>query len=308
MKLKRTTLFGALLAAGIATGAFAQSTAPGGTGTAKPSATPPAAATPAPPSAGSTGIDKGAGTGAATTSSAGTTKGATPSTTLSRSERRFIEKATQGGMEEIEMSKLAMDKAQNAEVKAFAKRLVDDHTAANAELMKIAGAKGVSPPATVDGGHKRKLERMTKKSGVDFDREYMDDMVDDHQKDVRDFRSMAKSAKDSDLKAFAAKTLPTLEQHLQMAKSTESAVKKSGRDRKSTTATTTGSTMTSGATTGGGPTGTAKSTATPGKDTAATTGTAGPGTGMPTSTTQSTGTAPQPPGSASDKKMTAPVK
>ena len=309
MNVNRTALFAALLAAGIATNAFAQSTAPsGGTAPGKSSAPAPApaATAPAPPSAGSTGMDKGAGTGAAasgaTTSSAKVASGSS----LPRSERRFIEKAAQGGNQEVEMSKLAMDKAQNAQVKAFAKRLVDDHTAANAALMKIATAKGVSPPATVDGGHQRKMDRMAKKSGADFDREYMDDMVDHHQKDVRDFRSMAKSAKDPDLKAFAAKTLPTLEEHLQMAKTTEAAVKKSSR--KPTTAGSGGSTMTSGATTGAGPSGTAKSTATPGKDTAATTGTAGPGTGMPTSSTQSTGTAPQPPGSASDKKLTAPTK
>ena len=141
------------------------------------------------------------------------------------------------------MSKLAMDKAQNAQVKEFAKRLVDDHTKANAELTKLASAKGVTPPAAVDAGHKRKLERMAKKSGTDFDREYMDDMVDDHQKDVREFRSMAKSAKDPDLKAFAAGTLPALEQHLQLAKTTESAVKKAGRK----TTTTAGNTATKSA-------------------------------------------------------------
>ena len=115
------------------------------------------------------------------------------------------------------------------------KRLVNDHSKANAELTKLASAKGVTPPAAVDSGHKRKMERMAKKSGKDFDREYMDDMVDDHQKDVREFRSMSKSAKDADLKAFAASTLPTLEQHLQMAKTTESAVKNAGRERKTTT-------------------------------------------------------------------------
>lgn len=306
MNVNRTTLFAALLAAGIATNAFAQSTAPsvGTTGTGKSSA--PAATAPAPPSAGSTGMDKGAGTGAATTGGTTSRAKVVSGSSLPRSERRFVEKATQGGTEELEMSKLAMDKAQGAQVKAFAKRLVDDHTAANAALMKIATASGVSPPATLDGGHQRKMERMAKKSGTDFDREYMDDMVDHHQKDVRDFRSIAKSAKDPDLKSFAAKTLPTLEEHLQMAKTTEAAMKKPGR--KSSTASSGGSTVTAGTATGAGPTGTAKSTATPGKDTAATTGTAGPGTGMPTSSTQSTGSAPQPPGSASDKKMTSPTK
>ena len=224
MNINRTTLFAALLAAGIATGAIAQQgqgtgssgKASATTGSPGPAGAP--ATTPAPPSAGSTGMDKGAGTGAASSTS--------KASSLPRSERRFIEKALQGGMEEVETSKLAMDKAQNAKVKEFAKRLVEDHTKANAELTKLASAKGVTPPAAVDASHKRKLESMAKKAGADFDREYMNDMLDHHQKDVREFRSIAKSAKDPDLQAFASSTLPTLEQHLQMAKTTESAVKK----------------------------------------------------------------------------------
>ena len=218
MNLNRTMIFAALLAAGIATAA-AQTTSPGTT-PAKPapaaSSPAPAPATPAPPSAGSTGMDKGAGTGTATT------KG---SSSLARADRRFAEKAMQGGMAEVEAGKMAMDKAQDPQVKAFAKRMVDDHSKANAELTKIASAKGITPPAAVDSGHKRKMDRMASKSGADFDRAYMDDMVDDHQATVRDFRSAAKSAKDPEIKAFASSTLPALEQHLKEAKTIESAVK-----------------------------------------------------------------------------------
>ena len=223
MNSKRTTIFAALLMAGFATTAIGQTTAPGST-TTKPapsaaSGASPAPATPAPPSAGSTGMDKGAGTG---TSSSTAKSG---SSSLARADRRFAEKAMQGGMAEVEAGKMAMDKAQDAQVKAFAKRMVDDHSKANAELAKIASTKGITPPAAVDGGHKRKMDRMSSKSGADFDRAYMDDMVDDHQATVRDFRSAAKSAKDPEIKAFAASTLPTLEQHLQEAKTIDSAVK-----------------------------------------------------------------------------------
>lgn len=297
MNQKRTAIFAALLAGSVATGAMAQSASPGAQPT-KPAATttPPAStAKPATPGSGSTGMDKGAGTGAAAAPGSMAKSGA--ASALPRSERRFVENALQDGMEEVELSKLAMDKAQSAQVKELAKRIVDDHTKVNAELSKIASSKGVTPPAAVDASHRRKMERMAKKTGADFDRDYLDDMIDDHQKDVREFRSMSKSAKDADIKAFATSTLPALEQHLQMAKSTEAAMKKGGRDRTMTSATP-GSKATG--TTGGGPTGTAKSTATPGKDTAATTGTAGPGTGMPTSSATATGSSPQPPGSASD--------
>lgn len=142
------------------------------------------------------------------------------------------------------------------------------------------------------------MERMAKKSGADFDRDYIDEMVDDHQQEVRDFRSMAKSAKDPDLKAFAAGTLPTLEQHLQAAKTTESAVKSADRDRKTTTTAGGGSTMSPGTSSG-----TPRSTTMPGKDAAATTATAAPG-----SSTPSTASAPPPSGSASDAKTTSPPK
>ena len=219
MNLNRTTICAALFAAGIATAA-AQTTSPGTTPSKPPpaatSGAAPAPTTPAPPSAGSTGMDKGAGTGSTTT------KG---SSSLARADRRFAEKAMQGGMAEVEAAKMAVDKAQDAQVKAFAKRMVDDHSKANAELTKIASAKGITPPAAVDSGHKRKMERMASKSGADFDRAYMDEMVDGHQATVRDFRSAAKSAKDPELKAFASSTLPTLEQHLKEAKTVEAAVK-----------------------------------------------------------------------------------
>ena len=238
MTPNRTTLFAALLVAGLATGATAQSPAPATTQS-KPapsaaSGASPAPATPAPPSAGSTGMDKGAGSGTVTKA---TTKSG--STALARADRRFAEKAMQGGMAEVEAGKMAMDKAQDAQVKAFAKKMVDDHSKANAELTKLASAKGITPPAAVDGGHKRKMDRMSSKSGADFDRAYMDDMVDDHQATVRDFRNAAKSAKDPEIKAFAASTLPALEQHLQEAKTLESAVK----GRKTTAASKSSSSM-----------------------------------------------------------------
>ena len=236
MKLNRTTIFAALLVAGLATGASAQSTAPATTTKPAPAAASgasPSPATPAPPSAGSTGMDKGAGTAASSSTMKSGSKA------LDRGDRRFAEKAMQGGMAEVEAGKMAMDKAQDAQVKAFAKRMVDDHSKANAELTKIASAKGITPPAAVDGGHKRKMDRMSSKTGADFDRAYMDDMVDDHQATVRDFRSAAKSSKDPDIKAFAASTLPTLEQHLQEAKTIEAAVK----GRKSTTTSKSSSSM-----------------------------------------------------------------
>jgi putative membrane protein len=212
------TIFAALLATGLATGAIAQTGAPAAQSP-KPGPT-----TPAPPAAGSVGMDKGAGTGAAASPSKESAK-----SSLSRSERRFVEKAMQGGLEEVEKSKLAVDKAQNARVKELAKRLVDDHSKANAELAKLASAKGVTPPAAIDAGHQRRMERMAKKTGAEFDREYMGDMINDHQKAVRDHQSMARSAKDADVRKYAATIVPTLEQHLQMVKAADAALKSASK-------------------------------------------------------------------------------
>ena len=70
---------------------------------------------------------------------------------------------------------------------------------------------------------RREINKLSKLSGADFDREYMKSMVSDHQKDVSEFKSESKSSRDNDVKSFAAKTLPTLQQHLDLAQSTKAA-------------------------------------------------------------------------------------
>jgi putative membrane protein len=112
-------------------------------------------------------------------------------------------------------------------VKQFGSRMVEDHSKANDELKQIASSKGITLPTDLDAKHKSKMDKMQKLSGAQFDRAYMDDMVADHKEDVADFKKQASSGKDSDLKAFASKTLPTLEDHLKMAQSTDAAVKAS---------------------------------------------------------------------------------
>ena len=144
---------------------------------------------------------------------------------LSSSEKKFIEKASEGGVAEVEMGKLASQKAQSAEVKQFGDRMVKDHTAANDKLMKLASDKGVVASKDMDASSKREYDKLSKLSGAEFDREYMKNMVSDHEKDVKEFQSEAKSAKDSDVKNFAESTLPTLEEHLKLAKSAQSSIK-----------------------------------------------------------------------------------
>jgi putative membrane protein len=147
---------------------------------------------------------------------------------LAGADKTFVEKAAIGGMAEVQLGNLAQQKAASEDVKKFAARMVQDHSKANDELKQIAGTKGVQLPSGLDKKHQSDMDRLQKMSGADFDKAYMSHMVDDHKHDVADFKKEASSGSDSDIKGFAAKTLPTLEEHLQLAQTTNDAVKKSG--------------------------------------------------------------------------------
>ena len=161
----------------------------------------------------------------ATTAAAAPVTKAAAAPALAAGDKSFVQKAAVGGIAEVEMGKMAQQKASNDQVKQFGSRMVDDHSRANDELKRIASGKGITLPTDLDAKHKAKMDKMHKLSGAQFDRAYMDDMVADHRQDVAEFKKQASSGKDSDLKAFAAKTLPTLEDHLKMAQSSDAAVK-----------------------------------------------------------------------------------
>ena len=135
-------------------------------------------------------------------------------------DNSFITKALEGGMVEIEMGQLALTHASDSKVKQFGQRMVDDHTKANDELKRIAGPKGVTVPSAVSAKDKAAIDRLSKLNGKAFDRAYMRDMVRDHREDVSEFKHEATSGADPDVKAFASKTTPTLEDHLKSAEAT----------------------------------------------------------------------------------------
>jgi putative membrane protein len=137
----------------------------------------------------------------------------------------FMMKAAQGGMAEVNMGNMASSKATNADVKKFGDRMVTDHSKANDELKQLASTKGVTLPTDVNDEQKKAMDMMSSKNGKDFDKAYIDDMVKDHETDVAEFEKASKNAKDADLKAWATKTLPTLQEHLKMAKDTQKKVK-----------------------------------------------------------------------------------
>ncbi len=132
----------------------------------------------------------------------------------------FVLDAARGGLAEVELGRLAADHAQNDEVKKFAQRMVDDHTKANDELKSIATSKSIKLPEELDAKDRALKQRLEKLNGAAFDRAYMNAMYTDHQKDVNEFKKESNAGRDPQVKSFAASTLPTLEEHLQQAKTT----------------------------------------------------------------------------------------
>ena len=129
-------------------------------------------------------------------------------------DAKFAVDAANGGMTEVELSKLATTKAVNADVKEFANMMVMDHGKANEELKGIAATKNITLPDSVNADSKNAIEDLSKKSGADFDKAYVDKMVSDHKSTVDMFESASKNLKDPELKAFADKTLPVIKGHL----------------------------------------------------------------------------------------------
>jgi putative membrane protein len=145
--------------------------------------------------------------------------GSTSKSGVSLADEKFVEKAAQGGMAEVELGQLATQKASSDDVKKFGQRMVDDHSKANEELKQVAGSKGIDLPMSLNAKDQATKDRLSKLSGDAFDRAYLQDMVKDHIKDVAEFQHESKSGKDSDIKNFASQTLPTLQEHLNQAKS-----------------------------------------------------------------------------------------
>jgi len=136
---------------------------------------------------------------------------------MSAADKTFATEAAHGGLAEVQMGQLALQKASSPQVKEFAQRMVTDHTQANQELMQLAKSENLNLPTQLDTKHKADMDRLSTMSGSAFDTAYMQNMVQDHQKTVADFQKQSQSGSDPSLKSFAQKYLPALQQHLQMA-------------------------------------------------------------------------------------------
>ena len=138
--------------------------------------------------------------------------------TLAKADRKFIQKAAEGGMFEVEIAQLAASKATDPAVKSFASMLVDEHSKANNELVQLANARKVELPAAPPRGKRKDIEKLGKKTGADFDSAFVREVgIKDHEKDIKMFEKGSEKAKDAQLKAWIDKTLPHLRQHLAQA-------------------------------------------------------------------------------------------
>lgn len=129
-------------------------------------------------------------------------------------DNKFAMEAASGGLTEVALGKLASDKGVSAKVKEFGAMMVTDHSKANDQLMAIAKSKNITLPSVPNADDQKTINELSKKSGADFDKAYVDDMVSDHKKDISKFEDASKNVKDPDLKSFATNTLPVLHKHL----------------------------------------------------------------------------------------------
>jgi len=132
-------------------------------------------------------------------------------------DEQFVSKASAAGLAEVSLGRLAAERASSAEVKKFGQRMVEDHTKANKELLTLADKKRFKVAERMDKTHQEAMDMMARLEGAEFDRQFMSQMVKDHEEAVSLFTAESKNGRDEDLKALATKTLPTLKEHLKMA-------------------------------------------------------------------------------------------
>lgn len=146
-------------------------------------------------------------------------------------DENFIRSAGEANIAEVKMGELAEEKAQAPEVKNLAKRLVEDHTKAQEELKQIAQKEGINLPTDWNRRDALTHERLSKLSGPQFDKEYTQEMVKDHQKDISDFKRAETTVKNPASKEYAEKELPTLQTHLELAQHAQSHVSREGMSK-----------------------------------------------------------------------------
>jgi len=148
---------------------------------------------------------------------AGTTPGRKPQPGLSQLDRLYITEAAQGGMTEVQLAKLALQKSKNNEIRKYANQMIQEHTPVNQQLMQLASQKGIKPPTSVGPKYQAAIARLSQLSGVEFDQAYKNEAgINLHMEYLVVQRRQAGLGQDADLRAFATKNIPVAQKHLQM--------------------------------------------------------------------------------------------
>ena len=137
---------------------------------------------------------------------------------MAKQDHQYFREIAQASMAEVEAGKLAQQQAGADEVKKYAEEMVQDHGKMMQEQERLAQSKGVPMPKEPKKEHQSALKKLQKAQGEQFDRAYMSQMVQDHEKALKTVKEAAQKAKDPELKAMAQKAQPDIERHLQMAR------------------------------------------------------------------------------------------
>jgi putative membrane protein len=138
----------------------------------------------------------------------------------------FVQKAADGGLLEVKVAELVVKTTKNSEIKSFAELMLKDHSKANTELQSAAKKKGIEAPSKLSEQSEQKVQALSSKSGIEFDKAYAAAMVEDHKATVALFKEESTNGKDADFKKWAHSKLPVLEHHLSMAVEMDAKVRK----------------------------------------------------------------------------------
>jgi len=147
---------------------------------------------------------------------------------LSALDRQFMFRAAQSGMAEVQLGQLAVQRAASNEVRQFGQQMIQDHTQANAQLMQLFRQKGIPAPQDIGQQHQAIQAQLSNLSGASFDQAYMNYMVQEHGQDVSLFEQEAQQGQDTQVRTWARQTLPTLQAHLQQARTIMNNLQPSG--------------------------------------------------------------------------------
>lgn len=145
--------------------------------------------------------------------------------TVDQNDADFAVKASTGGLLEVALGKLAQQKSASSKVKEFGAMMEKDHSQANDKLKAIADAKSIVLPGQLDESGQKHYDELNKLSGKEFDKKYINLMVDDHEEDLKFFNKAAQDAKDPDLKSFATEVSGKVQEHLNHVKQLKSSLK-----------------------------------------------------------------------------------